>query len=43
MTTPDLTVLRRRESAINDWLKLHAPEVVTEQKHLDDGSVERAY
>jgi hypothetical protein len=32
-----------RADGIGKWLKNTAPHVVDEQKHLDDGSVERAY
>ena len=33
----------KRADGIREWLKENAPEVVDEQKHLNDRSVERAY
>jgi hypothetical protein len=32
-----------RSNDLSAWLKKNHPEVFTEQKHLDEGSVERAY
>jgi hypothetical protein len=32
-----------RASAQEQWLRENAPHVVEDQKHLDDGSIERAY
>ena len=35
--------LRRRCNAQRAWLRAHHPEVFREQKHLEEGSIERAY
>lgn len=35
--------LRRRYEETRDWLEDNAPECFDEQRHLDDGSKERAY
>jgi hypothetical protein len=35
--------LERREKALRQWLSKNAPECKREQKHLDEGSQERAY
>ncbi len=32
-----------RAQELERWLTTHAPECMTEQKHLDEGSAERAY
>lgn len=33
----------RRRDAQREWLRVNHPDVFEEQKHLDAGSVERAY
>jgi hypothetical protein len=38
-----LSAIDRRIAQLTSWLKIHAPECVEEQVHLDDGSRERAY
>ena len=35
--------LQRRASKIEEWLTVNAPHCVSEQRHLDEGSPERAY
>lgn len=42
-TPPSFESLAQRERVLSEWLKKNHPEVVAEQKHLDEGSVERAY
>jgi hypothetical protein len=38
-----LSALMKRQTAINSWLKDNAPETWTEQRHLDQDTVECAY
>jgi len=38
-----LDALVRRWAGMENWLSTVAPEVSAEQRHLDDGSAERAY
>lgn len=40
---PSFASLVQRERSLSEWLKRNHPEVVADQKHLDEGSVERAY
>lgn len=35
--------LRARADGIQDWLREHAQACQREQRHLDEGSIERAY
>jgi hypothetical protein len=35
--------IRRRRDGIREWLDEEAPLTAVEQKHLDEGSPERAY
>ena len=35
--------LRERVKQLMDWLQREAPECLTEQRHLDHGTSERAY
>ncbi len=35
--------LERRKEDLLTWLEANAPEVPRDQRHLDEGSVERAY
>jgi len=35
--------LEQRAFGIQRWLKDHYPQVSEEQKHLDDGTIERQY
>ena len=35
--------LKKRGKGIRSWLKTNHPKVFKEQKHLDEGSIERAY
>ncbi len=39
----DIREVEKRVDDLREWLKQNAPEVFTEQKHLDDGTRERAY
>jgi hypothetical protein len=39
----DLQRLRDRERGIQKWIKENHPTIQSEQKHLDEGSTERAY
>lgn len=40
----DITIrIARRVVDTEAWLLKHAPDIADEQKHLDDGSPERAY
>jgi hypothetical protein len=47
MTPPDcftdISALEKRAEDLQNWLKENAPGVFAEQKHLDEGSPERAY
>ena len=38
-----LAKVKEREAGMLDWLKLNAPYVFGEQKHLDEKTPERAY
>ena len=38
-----LDKISQREQGIKDWLDENAPYIAGDQKHLDDGTVERAY
>ena len=35
--------IQARQEEILEWLRAHAPHAGLEQKHLDEGSAERAY
>jgi hypothetical protein len=37
------TIARIRAEGLREWIKQNAPNCFVEQKHLDEGSVERAY
>ena len=39
----DIGALEKRAKDLQNWLKENAPGVFAEQKHLDEGSQERAY
>jgi hypothetical protein len=39
----DISALEQRADDLQEWLKKNAPGVFAEQKHLDEGSPERAY
>lgn len=39
----DLSTLIERTKGINEWLMNASPSCFAEQRHLKDGSVERAY
>jgi hypothetical protein len=43
VTTTALEKIWERRDGTLEWLEENHPEVFKEQKHLDDGSVERAY
>jgi hypothetical protein len=36
-------LLHRREKGLSEWLKDNAPECGKEQRHLNEGSIERIY
>jgi len=36
-------LFQRRADEIQDWLTEHAPDIKTEQRHLDERTPERAY
>jgi len=36
-------VTRRKMEEVKEWVALNAPECRIEQKHLDEGTAERAY
>jgi hypothetical protein len=36
-------VTRRKMEEVKEWVALNAPECRVEQKHLDEGTAERAY
>ncbi len=36
-------VTRRKMEEVKEWVALNAPECRLEQKHLDEGTAERAY
>lgn len=38
-----IDLIRRRRDGIREWLDEEAPLTAAEQKHLDEGSPERAY
>jgi hypothetical protein len=35
--------LRRKQSELRRWLAQHAPQIEREQRHLQEGTAERAY
>jgi hypothetical protein len=39
----EFRAVETRAKRLEKWLMQHAPECVTEQKHLDEGSQERRY
>jgi hypothetical protein len=41
MSLPEL--VQGRSDELRDWLAAHAPDTATEQRHLDEGTRERAY
>jgi hypothetical protein len=40
---PVSTIARMRAKGLRQWLRENAPSCIQEQKHLDEGSAERAY
>jgi hypothetical protein len=36
-------LIQSRADELKDWLTANAPEAATEQRHLDEGTRERAY
>lgn len=39
----DISAIERRVSDLREWLEKNAPESLSEQKHLDEGTQERVY
>lgn len=39
----DISEVEKRVSELSDWLKEEAPECLSEQKQLNEGTQERAY
>ena len=39
----DIGAVEKRVSDLKEWLQKNAPESLTEQKHLDEGTQERVY
>jgi hypothetical protein len=39
----DIRALEKRADDLSAWLRENAPESLTEQRHLDEGTQERAY
>jgi hypothetical protein len=39
----DISAVEKRVSELSEWIQKNAPEAPTEQKHLDEGTQERAY
>jgi len=39
----DIRPLEKRAKDLQDWLEKNAPDSLTDQKHLDEGTQERVY
>jgi len=42
-TTGLSELIQRRVDELKDWLAANAPDIVTEQQHLNEGTPQRAY